>query len=292
MRRDGTISRSSSFVRSGVRPPRLPGAEPPPRKRLGQHFLTDPRILGRIADALALTGSETVIEIGAGRGALTEVLEKRCARLYAVELDRALAPMLRTRFADRPHVTIVEADIRDVSPGELAGGPYLVIGNVPYYITTPIVFHVLRRPWPLRAVFLVQREVAERMGAGAGDDGYGALSVNVQVIARVEMLVRVAPGAFTPPPTVESALVRLTPLDEPLVTEAEQDEFRRFVQAVFANRRKQLRTIIRSIASVAATEADRLITSVGLAPDVRPERVTPAEFVRLWRAIRPASTHT
>lgn len=264
---------------------RPPARTPPPRKRLGQHFLTDPRILERIAGALALTGSETVVEIGAGRGALTDVLATRCARLFAIEIDRALAPILRERYAADAHVTIVEADVRDIALGELAGGPYLVIGNVPYYITTPILFHVLRAPRPVRAVFLIQREVAERMSASPGTGDYGALSVNVQALARVETLFRIAPGAFTPPPTVDSAVVRVTPLDEPLVSGEREAGFGKFVQAVFAQRRKQLRTILRSVAGLSAADADAHIVVCGLSPEVRPERLSPAEFVALWSRV-------
>ena len=158
---------------------------PPPRKRLGQHFLTDPRILSRIADALDLQGSETVVEIGPGRGALTEILVARAGRVIAIEIDRTLAARLRARHADDPRVTVIEQDVLAVDLPSAAGGPYVLAGNVPYYITTPIIFHALVPPLPLRAVYLVQREVAERASATPGSGAYGALSVNVQAVARV-----------------------------------------------------------------------------------------------------------
>ena len=148
--------------------PRGRGAFPPTRKSLGQHFLTDRRILGRIADALQLQGGETVLEIGPGRGALTDLLVERAGRLIAIEYDRALAELLRQRYAKRGHVLVAEADVLEVSLGALAAGPYVLVGNVPYYITTPILFHALTPPRADRAVYLVQREVADRLVAEAG----------------------------------------------------------------------------------------------------------------------------
>jgi len=257
---------------------------PPPRKRLGQHFLTDAGILDRIAGALALRGDETVIEIGPGRGSLTERLVGKCARLIAVELDRFLAAMLTKRYADHAGVHIVERDVLDVSLGELAGGPFVLIGNVPYYITTPIVFHALKRPRADRAVFLVQREVAERMVAEAGTPEYGALSVNVQALARPELLFRVAAGAFSPPPQVESAVVRVTPRPDPVVAEHEEHGFSRFVIRAFSQRRKQLKSIMRGIANVDTNAAATLVEGAGIDPALRPERLTAEEFSRLYRA--------
>src|SRR5512140_254160 len=248
---------------------------PSPRKRLGQHFLTDPRILGRIVDALAPTSDETVIEIGPGRGALTDVLMARAGRVIAVEIDRDLAPRLRDRYADEARLTVVEADVLNVNFGELAGGPYVLAGNVPYNITTPILFHALRRPRPLRAVYLVQREVAERLVATPGSETYGALSVNVQSVAIAELVFRVPAGAFQPPPKVESAVLRITPRSDPVVREDEEDRYRALVQAAFGLRRKQLRRVVRTICSLDADAADRVVTAAGLDPELRPEVLSP-----------------
>src|SRR3954469_20461005 len=198
---------------------RARGGFPPTRKSLGQHFLTDRRILGRIADALHLTGTETVLEIGPGRGALTDILVDRAGRLIAIEYDRALAAMLRERYARRSNVLVAEADVLEVSLGELAAGPYVLVGNVPYYITTPILFHALVPPRAERAVYLVQREVAQRLVAKPGGKEYGALTVNVAAVARAETLFGVPSGAFAPPPKVESAVVRITPLAQPLISQ-------------------------------------------------------------------------
>ena len=257
---------------------------PPIRKSLGQHFLNDPRILGRIADALELSGAELVIEIGPGRGALTEVLLPRARRLYAIEYDRALAEHLRRRYAGDERITVVERDVLQVDLGELAGGPYVVAGNVPYYITTPILFHGLTRPRPERAVYLVQREVAERIVAAPGSREYGALSTNVQAVAAAELLFRVPAGAFRPPPKVESAVVRVVPRSDPVVREDEEESFRTFVQGAFGFRRKQMRRVLRGLWDVDAAVADDALAKAGVDPMARPETLSPELFARLVRA--------
>lgn len=257
---------------------------PRPKKRLGQHFLTDPRLLGRIADAVGATREDTVLEIGPGRGALTAALLARAGRVIAIELDRELVALLRTRWADEPRVTLVEGDVLAQDLGALAGGPYLLAGNVPYNITTPILFHAMRRPRPARAVYLVQREVADRIVAPAGSDDYGALSVNVQAIARAELLFGVPARAFTPPPQVESAVVRLTPRADPVVTEVEEEPFRLLVQGAFGLRRKQLRRVVRTLWSLDAPGADAVLARAGLAGDARPEVLGAEDFARLMRA--------
>jgi 16S rRNA (adenine1518-N6/adenine1519-N6)-dimethyltransferase len=257
---------------------------PPIRKSLGQHFLNDRRILGRIADALELTGDELVIEIGPGRGALTEVLLPRVRRLYAIEYDRALAELLRRRYAGDERVTVVERDVLAVNLGELAGAPYRVAGNVPYYITTPILFHGLTRPRPDCAVYLVQREVAERIVAPPGSREYGALSANVQAIATAEILFRVPAGAFRPPPKVESAVVRVVPRPDPVVSADEEEEYRGIVQGAFGFRRKQMRRVVRGLWNIEALVADEALARADIDPTARPETLSPERFARLLRA--------
>ena len=259
-------------------------AFPPTRKSLGQHFLTDRRILGRIADALQLQGHETVLEIGPGRGALTDILAARAKRLIAIEYDRALAAMLRERYARHGNVLIAEADVLEVSLGELAAGPYVLVGNVPYYITTPILFHALAPPRADLAVYLVQREVAQRLVARPGTKEYGALTVNVAAVARAETLFGVPAGAFAPPPKVESAVVRITPLATPLVAADEEQRFRVLVQSAFGMRRKQMRRVVRSLFSIDAEQADQLLAQAGIEPEVRPETLSVEQFVGLMRA--------
>jgi 16S rRNA (adenine1518-N6/adenine1519-N6)-dimethyltransferase len=264
-------------------PRRARGALPPTRKSLGQHFLTDKRILNRIADALHLQGGETVVEIGPGRGALTDILAERAGRLIAVEVDRALAALLRERYARRGNVLIAEADVLEVSLGELAAGPYVLVGNVPYYITTPILFHALQPPRAERAVYLVQREVAERLSARPGTKEYGALTVNVAAVARADTLFNVPAGAFSPPPKVESAVVRITPLATPLVAPAEERPLRLLVQGAFGMRRKQMRRVIRTLRSLDAEAADAVLLAAGIDPEARPETLSAEQFVKLLR---------
>ena len=264
------------------------GAFPPVRKSLGQHFLSDVRILGKIADALELTGGETVLEIGPGRGALTELLAPRARRLVAIEFDRALADLLRKKYAEQPNVQIVQADVLEADFTALANGPYVLAGNVPYYITTPIIFKALEIPRPERAVYLVQKEVADRLAASAGADDYGALSVNVQAVAKVERIARVPAGAFHPPPKVDSAIVRLTPRPDPVVTPDEEDAFRAMVQRAFGMRRKQMRRVVRELFDLTADEADARLAAAGVDPQVRPETLGAREFVGLMRGPRGA----
>jgi 16S rRNA (adenine1518-N6/adenine1519-N6)-dimethyltransferase len=259
---------------------------PPTLKRLGQHFLTDRGVLQAIVDALQLTGTETVVEIGPGRGVLTDLLAERAGRLIAIELDRALAAILRKRYAGRPHVEVLEADVLSVDLAAVAGGPYVLAGNVPYYITTPILFHALRPPPPLRSVFLVQREVAERMAAPPGSDGYGALSVNLQASASAELLLAVPPTAFRPPPKVDSAVVRVVPLAEPLVPAEDADAYRKLVQASFGLRRKQMRRVLRTVRGLDAERAEAFLAAADVDPDARPETLTPEAFGRLLAALR------
>jgi 16S rRNA (adenine1518-N6/adenine1519-N6)-dimethyltransferase len=261
-------------------------AFPPVRKSLGQHFLTDPRILARIADALSLSSAETVIEIGPGRGALTEQLLLRAGRVIAIEIDRMLAASLRQRYASEPRLDVIEGDVLETNLGVLTAGDFALVGNVPYYITTPILFHALRPPRPTRAVYLVQREVAERLSASPGTKAYGALTVNVGAVATAETLFRVAPGAFSPPPSVESAVVRITPRPAPAVAPDEEDRFRIFVQQAFGMRRKQMRRVVRSVLSVPPDRADELLAMAAIDPEARPETLSPEQFARLLRGAR------
>jgi 16S rRNA (adenine1518-N6/adenine1519-N6)-dimethyltransferase len=260
----------------------MPPGFPPVRKSLGQHFLADRKVLERIADAAAILPGDTVLEIGPGRGALTDLLAERAGRLVAIEYDRALAAQLRDRYAARASVEIVQADVLTVSLGEVARGAFKLVGNVPYYITTPILFHALERPRPDLAVYLVQREVAGRLAASPGNGEYGALTVNVGAVADAELLFTVPAGAFRPPPRVESAVVRITPKASPLVSPEREDAFRAFVQSVFSMRRKQMQRILRSVWNIAPAQADERLSALGIDPAARPETLSVDQFARLF----------
>jgi 16S rRNA (adenine1518-N6/adenine1519-N6)-dimethyltransferase len=265
------------------RPPR--DGLPPARKRLGQHFLTDRRALERIVDALDPHTGETIVEIGPGRGAMTDLLITRAERLVAVEVDALLVPVLRDRYAGAPNVTIVEGDVLEQSLPALVTGPWALVGNVPYYITTPIIFQALRAPRPSRMVFLVQKEVAERVAAPPGDDAYGALSVNVQALATAELVARIPAGAFHPRPKVDSAILRITPRPAPIVSADEEGPFSRLVQAIFGQRRKQMRRVVRVLYAVAAEQAEQALAQCDIPVDARPETLAPMAFARLLRAM-------
>ena len=255
-----------------------------PNKRLGQHFLADVNILGRIADALDPEPGETVIEVGPGHGSLTELLLARGVRVIAIEKDRGLAEQLRARYVVRgASVDVVDADALSVDWQSLlprtthhAPRTFKVVGNIPYNITSPLLEKALTPPLPERIVFLVQLEVARRLAAAPGSKTYGGLSIGVQAQCNVEELFTVLPGSFRPPPKVKSALVRLTPLAEPLVRPEEAPALRTFVTACFSRRRKQLHNAVPG-----ATAAG--LTALGFDPKARPETLAPADFVRLLR---------
>ena len=255
--------------------------DPPIRKSLGQHFLGDPRILSRIADALAPGPTETVVEIGPGHGALTDELIRRAGRVVTIELDRALAGLLRERYAAESRVTVIEDDVLRVDLAQVVATDYALVGNVPYYITSPILFRSLEPPRPSRAVFLVQREVAERLTATPGTKAYGALTVNVQAVATAEVLFGVPAGAFRPPPRVESAAVRLSPRPDPVIPPVHEAQYRSFVQAAFGLRRKQMRRVLRTLLNVDAPHAEAILHAADIRPDVRPETLTPTQFALL-----------
>lgn len=239
---------------------------------------------------MGATKQDTVVEVGPGRGALTDRLIDRVGRLVAIEYDRALAARLRDRYADKPNVRVVEADVLATPLATVAGTDnYLLVGNVPYYITTPILFHALQLPRARRSVFLVQKEVADRIAAPPGTRSYGALSVNVQALATAERVFRVPAGAFHPPPKVESAVVRVEPRTDPIVAPNEEEGFRSFVQTVFSFRRKQMRRVVRSVWDMSADKADVILSAAGVDPNARPETLSPAELARLLRAAQETS---
>lgn len=252
------------------------------KRRLGQHFLTDRRILERIADALGVTPADTVLEIGPGPGGLTEVLAARVGKLVAIEKDADLVPALRARV---PGATVVEADALEADWHALAGPEFLVAGNIPYNITSPLLDKALAPPRPRRIVFLVQREVADRVGAEPGAEAYGALSVGVQAVAQAERLFTVPAGAFHPRPQVDSAVLRLTPLAEPVVEDDEVAPFRRLVVGLFGFRRKQMGRGLRELTGWEAPLVERALATAGIPPTVRPETVSPRAFAGLLRAL-------
>jgi 16S rRNA (adenine1518-N6/adenine1519-N6)-dimethyltransferase len=208
-------------------------------RRLGQHFLVRESILEKIASAACGEHAATVIEIGPGKGALTKYLLERADRVIAVEVDPYLVHYVRQKFRENERLTLVERDVLKTDLGEW--GPAVIAGNLPYYITSPIISNVFSTTNWLRAVFLVQKEVAERVTASAGSRDYGYLTVQVASHSHAELLFPVSRSAFSPPPKVESAVVRLTPRDPMVDTQGFLD----FASLAFQHKRKTLRNNLR-----------------------------------------------
>ncbi|MDQ3555317.1 MAG: 16S rRNA (adenine(1518)-N(6)/adenine(1519)-N(6))-dimethyltransferase RsmA [Gemmatimonadota bacterium] len=266
------------------RPPDAPRA----KRSLGQNFLIDPKLQRAVVDVLAPGPEDEVLEIGPGQGALTRHLVGRVRRLVLVEKDDVLAARLRDEFAAEPSVKVIHADILEVRLESIspASAELKVIGNIPYNITTPILFSLLeRRPRPRSIVLMVQREVADRIVAAPGGKDFGALAVGVQTVAGAERVLHVGRGAFRPVPKVESSVVRITPYDPPRLSEAEEAALRRLSRAAFGQRRKQFQRILRDAYTLSVEEVKRLEQQLGVDLQARPETFGPDQFVRLARAL-------
>ncbi len=252
-----------------------------PRKRFGQNFLHDRGIIERILAAARLTPEDHVVEIGPGLGALTLPLRQRVGRLELVELDRDLVAHWQQRLGDDPKVRIHAADALDFDFAALkAERPLRLIGNLPYNISTPLIFHLLSQRQAIAdMLFMLQREVVDRLGAAPGSKAYGRLSVMVQSVCRVDPLFRVPPGAFRPAPKVESRLVRLTPYLQPPHPLGDEALFARLVAAAFGQRRKTLRNTLKGM----VTEAD--LRACGIDPSARAEKLTIADYAALSRRL-------
>ncbi|HYO47216.1 MAG TPA: 16S rRNA (adenine(1518)-N(6)/adenine(1519)-N(6))-dimethyltransferase RsmA [Gemmatimonadota bacterium] len=260
--------------------------------RLSQHFLHDRSVAARIADSVSARRGNRVVEIGPGRGALTGPLLERGLRVHAIELDRTLAAELRERWGGREEFELVEGDALDVAlPKAAPDDPVWVVGNLPYAITSPLLFHLLDQIERARIagmVLMIQREVAERLAAGPGTKAYGALTVGVRLVVDVERLFDVGPGAFRPPPTVVSSVVRLTPHDRFGLTAERRERLRALVQALFGHRRKQIQKSLRTLPGWCLDREGVLrvaeLTELDLAR--RPETLSPEEFLALEAALR------
>jgi 16S rRNA (adenine1518-N6/adenine1519-N6)-dimethyltransferase len=256
-----------------------------PKKRFGQHFLHDHGVVQRILDAFDPQPGETLVEIGPGPGALTRPLLERCTTLHVVELDRDLAAHLRTGFPPA-QLAVHEADALKFDFCSLVpeGGRLRIIGNLPYNISTPLLFHLLEQRHCIGdMLFMLQKEVVDRMAAAPGGKDYGRLSVMLQWQLRVEKLFDVPPGAFTPPPKVDSSVVRLVPHALAPVQVRDAAAFAQVVRAAFAQRRKTLRNNLKGLMPAATLE------SLGIDPQRRAETLTLVEFAAVANALPPAA---
>jgi 16S rRNA (adenine1518-N6/adenine1519-N6)-dimethyltransferase len=265
-----------------------------PRKRFGQHFLHDQGILRRIVESVAPQPDDRLIEIGPGEGALTLPLLRAAGSLTAIELDRDLIEPLQARAQGLGNLSIISADVLTVDFSALAAGSPLrvgpsrpsmasgalallrIVGNLPYNISTPILFHCLQHASAIRDMhFMLQKEVVERMAAPPGSKVYGRLSVMLQLRCTVQPLFRVPPGAFRPPPKVDSAVVRLTPLPPAALPQGDFSVIERVVRAAFGQRRKTLSNALSGVATAVEIEA------AGIDPRARAEQLAPSAFVAL-----------
>lgn len=248
------------------------------RKRFGQNFLHDANIIERIVRAITPREGQRLIEIGPGQGAITAPLLQAGAELTTIEIDRDLAAMLRARFASEPRFHLVEMDVLKFDFATLGTGEasLRVLGNLPYNISTPLIFHLLDyAPLIHDMVFMLQLEVVERLAAAPGTDDYGRLSVMVQYHCKVEKLFKVPPGAFNPQPKVDSAIVRLTP-HRPLPFVAQDPQlFERVVREAFSQRRKTLRNTLRQLVTPEQFE------TLGIDASRRAETLALEDYVRI-----------
>lgn len=251
-----------------------------PKKSLGQNFLHDPNTLEKIASLAELTREDTVLEIGPGTGALTEALARQAGRVIAVEVDTRLQPLLEERFAAYPHVELVFADILSAHHPTWTGDDYVVVANVPYYITSAILRHLLEtEPRPRRLVMTVQAEVAERLVAVPGE--MSLLSVSAQYYGRPRIVMRLKPAVFWPRPDVDSAVVRIDLDERASVAAPDASTFFRVARAGFSQKRKQLKNSLAGGLSLDIATATTLIETAGIDPRRRPETLSLEEWARL-----------
>jgi 16S rRNA (adenine1518-N6/adenine1519-N6)-dimethyltransferase len=261
---------------------------PHARKALGQHFLTDETALSKIVAAAELVPGETVVEVGAGTGELTAVLGATGRQVVAVELDESLCRVLHGRFAGQDNIRVLNANVLDYPPAELlreaaAAPPYVVVANIPYYITAPILRHFLEaESQPRRLILTVQREVAETLSAGPG--ALSLLAASVQFYAHVSTLFRLDRAAFRPPPKVDSAVVRIDVQPEPRVLVADQRAFFDLIRAGFRAPRKQLHNALSQGVWLPPGEANSLLTAAAIDPMRRAQTLSLEEWAALTDA--------
>lgn len=253
------------------------------RKRFGQHFLTDPGVIDAIIRAVHPTEDDVIVEIGPGQGAITDALARRAGHLHAIELDRDLVVRLRRKYADNPRVTVHEADALEFDFTKLGKG-IRIVGNLPYNISTPLLFHLLRyREHILDMHFMLQKEVVDRMAAEPGSKAYGRLGIMLGCYLHIESLFDVDRASFDPPPEVTSAVVRLDPLSPGTFDIEDQAGLSTLVATAFMQRRKTLRNALKK--EVAASDFE----AIGIDASLRPEQIPIADYVRLSNHLRKKS---
>jgi len=255
-----------------------------PRKGLGQNFLLSERLLERIIAAADLDPKDTVLEVGAGLGALSSRLAQSCGRVVALEVDGRLLPLLQETLAPFPNVQVVHGDILAMEPGDLVSPPYKVVANLPYYITSAVLRHFLEaRAKPSLMVVTVQREVAQRIVAGPGQ--MSLLAVSVQFYGRPRIVAKAPPGAFYPSSGVTSAVLRIDLYASPPVEVADVERFFEIVRAGFSQRRKQLRNSLSQGLDLPADEVVQALRRMGLQETQRAQELSIDQWARLSREL-------
>lgn len=271
---------------------------PQKKPKLGQNFLIDPGARLRIVEALGDISSGTVLEIGPGRGALTDLLATRARRLIAVELDRALGPRLTEKWKHAEHVRIHQGDILQTDLGNLVNvtfgkssateyAPLVVVGNLPYYITSDILLHIFEHASSIaRAVLMVQDEVADRIAAKPGSRDYGVLSATSQMHATIDKLFELPPDAFSPAPEVDSAVIRLQMCPRFHELQVERTDFLRFLQRCFRQKRKTLWNNLKDDANLPSSQLLTVFSAAEILPSSRAETVPIDKMARLYRMLQ------
>lgn len=264
-----------------------------PKKSLGQNFLVDEAALARITDAADLGPNDTVLEIGPGLGTLTRRLAEAAGRVIAVELDERLIPVLRSVLAPYRQVAIVHGDILELDVAELIGqgaGPYKVVANLPYYITSAVLRHLLEAPLrPTLMVLTVQLEVAQRLTAGPGE--MSLLAVSVQVYGQPRLVARIKAGSFYPVPKVDSAIVRVDLYEQPVVPLEDLAGFFEVARAGFSERRKQLRNALSRGLNHEAQAITLALHQAGIDPARRAETLSLEEWVRIYQSVKRQTSY-
>ena len=260
-----------------------------PKKSLGQNFLVDPNGLNKVVQAAKVSSEDTVLEIGAGLGSLTYLLAQQSRQVVAVELDTRLIASLREALAGFTNVTICEGDMLKLSPDVLIDAErYVVVANIPYYITSALIRHLLEANHkPTRMVLTVQQEVAERILARDGK--MSLLALSVQVYGKPELKARIPAGCFYPPPEVDSAVLSIELYQEPLVPSGSLDLFFKLAHAGFAQKRKTLRNTLATGMNESPAWAERLLTTAGIDPQRRAETLSMQEWKQLVEAYQELS---
>lgn len=258
-----------------------------PKKAWGQNFLRDQTVLDRIVRATAPRPGETVLELGAGLGHLTRRLADTGAKVIAVERDRELVPILEAELSDAGvEVVAANAKTLDLGPLRAGGAPMAVVGNLPYHLTSPILFHLLdQRAHLSRLVVMVQKEVARRLAAAPGTKDYGVLSVRFQLFFEARSVFDVPPGAFLPPPRVTSTVIRLDRREAPLADPGDEAVFRAVVKGAFGQRRKTLSNALKAARLLSPEALAEALEAAGLDPGARAETVPVTDFAALSREV-------